>query len=126
VLCKENRVIALAATKIDCPAGKQFTRFDQLDKFRAGLADPGRSAESVPQLEPVRGAREERLHLGSQHLQPAGQRPDADQDRIVWHLNVGEHAATTASISSSCVAKWLLTVLGETSARRATSVMVVA
>jgi hypothetical protein len=83
VLCKENRVIALAATKIDCPAGKQFTRFDQLDKFRAGLADPGRSAESVPQLEPVRGAREERLHLGSQHLQPAGQRPDADQDRVV-------------------------------------------
>src|SRR5215203_889443 len=53
----------------------------------------GRSAESVPQLEPVRGAGEERLHLGSQHLQPAGQRPDADQDRVVWHVDVGEYGA---------------------------------
>ena len=33
--------------------------------------------------------------------------------------------STTASISDSCVLKWLLTVVGETSARRANSFMVV-
>jgi hypothetical protein len=34
--------------------------------------------------------------------------------------------ATTASISDSCVGKWFVTVVGDTSARRATSFIVVA